>query len=633
MAPQDFGLPEKKPRNVRKAMIFFTALRKVFRILSPRGRVKLCWLVILTLLSAMMETIGIAAWIPFVSFGTNPEVVRQNPLMQRLYTLAGFTDYTSFLVFLGGGLLFLFLTGNVCRAATVWLCYRFSWGENHRMSQLLLDRYLRHPYVWFLRRNSADLAKNVIEEVGNTVEYVFQKLCMCMVRGFLAVLICIGLLLMDPLIAFTTAAFLTLIYSMFYRYFRGNLTRLGQVRLDSNRLRYKAVMEALSAVKEAKAPSSLPYFLETYRRHSLRTNELRISSELIGDLPGYLTEALAVGGMLAVMIYFLATQGGSSSALTLIALYIVAAIRLTPALQNIYQDIVKIRFFLPSLDKIHEELGGGGQTVLTAAVEERLEFKQSLRLEGLCYSYPGSGVRAISDVTLEILRSTSTALVGKTGAGKTTVADIVAGLLEPQEGVLRVDGTPLCRDRISQWQLDVGYVPQEIYLLDDTVQHNIAFGVPEDDIDHMAVVRAAKAANIHDFITGHLDKGYDAVLGERGISLSGGQRQRIGIARALYPDPEVLIFDEATSALDSLTERAVMDAIRQLSRRKTLIVIAHRLTTVKVCDSICFLEDGRVAAQGDFDELMKSCPAFRELARGELSRTSVYAFQGGRLET
>jgi ATP-binding cassette, subfamily B, bacterial PglK len=603
-------------------MVLLRALPKIFRILSRRGRIRFCWLALITFLSALIETAGIAAWAPFVSFATNPEIVKQNPWFQRLYGFLDFQDDASFLLFLGAGVLALFLAGNGCRAATVWMCYRFSWGENHRISELLLKHYLRRPYRWFLQHHSTDLTKNVIDEVGNVVVNVVQRVCMFMVRGFLAALICVGLLLMDPLVAVATALCLSLVYGIFYRLFQRSLTWKGQTRFEVNLLRYKIVLEAISAIKEAKAPRSRDHFLKTYRRHSTQYSRLMISSEMIGDLPGYLTEALTVGGMLAVMVYFLATKGGAGKAIPMIALYIVAAIRIAPALQEMYRDLVKIRFYLPALERIHEEFQESDSMDNGTGDVQRLGLERAISLEGICYSYPGSDVEVIRGIHLEIPRNTSVALAGKSGAGKTTLADLIAGLLEPLEGAVKIDGRILSPSHIAGWQMNVGYVPQNIYLLDDTVRRNIAFGVPDEEIDDVAVWRAAQTANIHQFILRELDKGYDTGLGERGISISGGQRQRIGIARALYSDPEVLIFDEATSALDKPTESAIMEAIQKLARKKTLIVIAHRLSTVQVCDTICFLEEGRIAAQGAFTELMNSSPSFREMALGELARSS-----------
>ena len=592
-------------------MVLLRALPKVFQILSRRGRIHFCGLALITFLSAFIEAAGIAGWAPFVSFAANPGVVEQSPFFKSLYELLGARDYPSFLVFLGLGVLALFLAGNGCRAVTVWMCYRFSWGENHRLSQLLLRHYLRRPYKWFLHHNSADLTKNVIDEVGNVVVNVIQRVCMLMARGSLATLICIGLLLIDPLVAVTTALLLTLIYGIFYRLFQNRLTRLGQMRLDANHLRYKTVLEAISSIKEAKAPYRRDHFLKTYRRHSLQTTELLISGEMMGNLPGYLTEGLTVGAMLAVAVYFLATRGGANNALPEIALYFVAAIRLAPALQDMYRDLVKMKFYLPALERIHEELQDECSTDRGHRDVRSLRLERAISLESVYYAYPGSEPDVIRDVCLEIPRNTSVALFGKSGAGKTTVADIIAGLLEPREGAMKIDGRILDPERLAGWQMNVGYVPQYVYLLDDTVRHNIAFGVEEERIDDTAVLRAARTANIHEFILRDLDKGYDTNLGERGIAISGGQRQRIGIARALYSDPEVLIFDEATSALDQPTELAIMEAIQELARKKTLIVIAHRLSTIQVCDTICFLEEGKITDRGSFAELMNSCPSFR----------------------
>ncbi|MEW6669110.1 MAG: ABC transporter ATP-binding protein [Thermodesulfobacteriota bacterium] len=606
-------------------MVLLRALRKVFQILSHRGRIHFCGLALITFLSASIETAGIAGWAPFASFATNPAIAEQNPWFQRLGGFMDFEDYASSLLFLGLGVLVLFLAGNASRAATVWMCYRFSWGENHRLSQLLLGHYLRRPYRWFLQHHSADLAKNVIDEVGNVVVNVIERVCMFMVRGFLATLICIGLLVIDPWVAVTTALSLSLVYSIFYRLFQKRLGRIGEMRFDANRLRHKTVMEAVSSIKEAKAPYRRDHFLKAYRRHSKQTTALMISGELIGDLPGYLTEALTVGGMLAVMVYFLATKGGAGAAIPLIVLYIVAALRLAPALQDMYRDLVKIKFYLPALERIHEELRERDSMDTATCAVERLGLGRAICLEGVCYSYPGSDADVVMDINLEIPRNTSAALVGKSGAGKTTLADLIAGLLEPRKGAVKIDGRVLNPERVAGWQMNVGYVPQYVYLLDDTVRHNIAFGVPEDQIDDAALLRAARTANIHEFILGGLDRGYNTMLGERGICISGGQRQRIGIARALYSDPEVLIFDEATSALDNPTEFAIMEAIQKLARKKTLIVIAHRLTTIQVCDTVCFLENGRLTAQGSFKELMDSSPSFRETALCELAGPSPVA--------
>jgi ATP-binding cassette, subfamily B, bacterial PglK len=603
-------------------MVLLRALPKIFQILSHRGRIQFCGLALITFLSALIETAGIAAWAPFVAFATNPDIVEHKPWFQRLHGFVDFTDYPSFLLFLGIGVLTLFLIGNGCRALTVWMCYRFSWGENHRISELLLNRYLRHPYKWFLHRNSADLTKNVIDEVGNVVVNVIQRVCMFMARGSLATLIAIGLLLIDPLVAVTTALCLVLIYSIFYRLFQKKLTRIGEMRLSSNHLRYKTVLEAISSIKEAKAASGRDHFLKTYNKHSMQTNNLIVSGEMIGDLPGYLTECLTVGGMLAVMVYFLATTGNTNAAFPLIALYIVAVIRLAPALQDMYRDLVKIKLYLPALERIYEELEESDSADDTTGDIERLCLERAISLENVCYSYPGSDADAVLDIRFEIPRNTSVALVGKSGAGKTTLADLIAGLLEPCEGAVKIDGRILNHERIAGWRMNVGYVPQYVYLLDDTVKHNIAFGVPDDRIDNAAVLRAARTANIHEFILRDLEKGYDALLGERGISISGGQRQRIGIARALYTDPEVLILDEATNALDKPTELSIMEAIQNLARKKTIIVIAHRLSTVQVCDAIYLLEKGRLTAHGTFAELMNFSPSFRETALCELARSS-----------
>lgn len=293
-----------------------------------------------------------------------------------------------------------------------------------------------------------------------------------------------------------------------------------------------------------------------------------------------------------------------------------------PALQIIYGGVSTIRFNLAALDALHQDIGEKAPDFKLQRSEQvrPLRLEQVLELNNITYTYNGAEKPALRDINLRISANTTVGFAGKTGSGKTTVIDIILGLLDPQEGHLLVDFEKLQGDLIPRWQRNIGYVPQFIYLADDTVAGNIAFGVPVNEIDRKAVERAAIIANLHEFVRLELPQGYDTYIGERGIRLSGGQRQRIGIARALYHEPQVLVLDEATSALDNITEEAVMQAIRSLSGKKTILMIAHRLTTLQGCDIIHFLKNGRIDAFGSFEDLSQSNDEFRKMAKENHSR-------------
>jgi ABC-type multidrug transport system fused ATPase/permease subunit len=327
--------------------------------------------------------------------------------------------------------------------------------------------------------------------------------------------------------------------------------------------------------------------------------------------------------MLLIILGMLVLQSASlGTILPLLAVYAFAGLRLLPAMQLVYQEVTAIRFNQPALVALHRDITEirAREATVVEADPTPVPLRERLELIDVHFSYPLAERKALQGLTLSIPARTTVGIVGGTGAGKTTAVDLMLGLLTVQEGTLAVDGKPITAKNMRAWQDNIGYVPQAIFLTDDTVAANIAFGIQPEQVDRAAVERAARIAELHDFVTGELPQGYDTLVGERGIRLSGGQRQRIGIARALYHDPDVLIMDEATSALDNLTEKAVMDAVHNLGHAKTIVLIAHRLTTVQACDTIFMLEHGRLIAQGSYDELLDSSRKFRAMAVG---RTAI----------
>jgi ABC-type multidrug transport system fused ATPase/permease subunit len=417
-------------------------------------------------------------------------------------------------------------------------------------------------------------------------------------------------------------------YSSVYVYFRRKQRRLGEERFTQNGRRYRISAEALAGIKELKVLGREKGFLKRFREPSWRFCRATASNQVVMTLPRYALETIAFGGVLLIILYFLRSSNVNDMLPTL-TLYVFAGYRLMPSLNEMFASGMKLRFNRAALDELHADLTVDDLEWDTQAYggkpDDRampsLPLRGEIALKNVSFTYPNAAGPSLESVELVIRRHEVIGLVGETGAGKTTLVDLILGLLEPTAGTIEVNGEPLWGERRFFWRRSCGYIPQEIFLSDDSVRANIAFGVPEDVIDDEAVVKAAHIAQIDDFVS-TLPAGYETSVGERGVRLSGGQRQRIGIARALYHDPDVLVMDEATSSLDGATEAAVMEMIHKLGRTKTLIVIAHRLSTVRACDVIYLVHKGTITASGSYDELAKTNLFFRTMAGLELSAVS-----------
>jgi ABC-type multidrug transport system fused ATPase/permease subunit len=355
-----------------------------------------------------------------------------------------------------------------------------------------------------------------------------------------------------------------------------------------------------------------------YEKAAQRSASATARLAVMLEMPRFALEAITFGMLLAlVLLLLLRNDGNIASLVPTLGIFAFSAMRLLPALQQIYHGLANIRGAQVALDTIVTDYANTRPIPRTFDdIKPLVKLQHVLELSEIDFRYGSAGRQTLEGLSLKIPARTTVGLVGGTGAGKTTIVDLILGLLTPDQGQIRVDGTPITNQNLRGWQQTLGYVPQSIFLTDDTVAANIAFGVPKAQIDMEAVERAARAAALHDFVVGDLAQGYDTIVGERGIRLSGGQRQRIGIARALYRDPTLLIMDEATSALDNITEQVVMEAVQNIRTDKTIILIAHRLTTVKNCDQIFLMEQGRLIAQGTYEELVASNETFRRMAVG-----------------
>ncbi len=593
-------------------------LIKIFDLFSRSEKRRIYVVFSLIVVMGLLEMMGVASVAPFIAVASNPEIVQTNAKLEMVYDLIQPDSTNDFLVILGFSVLILITLSNLFAAFTTWAILRFTNMQGHRLSKKLFEQYLTQSYEFFLDRNSSELSKNMFSEVGRVVLGVLSP-CMRVIAKSVVVLFILALLLItDPLLTLVVFIVLGGFYVVVFAIVRRKVSRYGKMAVQYDAERYKTASEAFGGIKQLKLSGSEGMFLSDYSKPSRLLAECNASSQTISQLPRYFLEIIAFGSVLVVMLYLMIVKDGVGPALPFIALYTFAGYRLMPALQVIFNGMAMIRYNTAALDLLHKDIAWHDSVlrqVCDQDQQKRIVPRENIILRDITYTYPGTQTPVIDKLNIEIKANTTIGIVGATGSGKTTVLDIFLGLLPLQDGALFVDGMHVTGDILPQWQSVLGYVPQYIFLVDATITKNIAFGVADKDVDQARVVRVCKMANLHEFITSSLSDGYDTVVGEDGVKLSGGQRQRIGIARALYHNPEVLVFDEATSALDAQVEQAIMDEIYGLSEKKTVVIVTHRLSTIVNCDEIFFMDSGRVVARGSYHELLEKCDPFRRLAK------------------
>lgn len=590
------------------------SIKKIIKLLSKSEQRQAILLLIMIVVMAFLDVAGVASILPFMSVLVNPQLIETNLILRDIYLFFDFSSKNNYLFFLGSIVFCVLLFSLAFKAATNYIQMRFVLMREYSIGKGLVEGYLRQPYVWFLNKNSAHLAKMVLSEVAVVLGGVLMPMMNLVAHGLTTLAILFLLFIVDSKLAFMVLAFFSLVYGVVFLMTSGFLTRIGDERVKANQVRYTIINEAFGAIKDIKCLGLEAHYLDKFSGAAKVYASNQAAAQVLAQIPRFALEAIAFGGMLLVVLYLMATSNHFSEALPVIALYAFAGYRLMPAFQQIYSSFSQLCFIQPSLNILYDDVVSLTSSEAKAQYFSTLSFKDSIELKNIEFSYPSVSSPVLSGVNLKIPARQVIGLVGTTGSGKTTLIDIILGLLQPKSGSLVVDGVVLDQTNLRDWQSLIGYVPQQIYLSDETIAANIAFGIPQEDINQAAVERAAKIANLHEFIVNELDSGYETVVGERGVRLSGGQRQRIGIARALYRDPKVLILDEATSALDNLTERAVMDAVNNLSHQITIILIAHRLSSVQQCDLVYMLDKGKLVASGSYAEIISQSDIFRAMS-------------------
>ena len=595
--------------------------KKILYLLSPHEKRRGVVVLLMVIIMALLETVGVASVMPFLSVLGNPEAVKTHALLASIYDGLGFESVDQFLMALGAAAFALIVFSALFRALTIYAMTRWAMMRVHSFGQCLLETYLRQPYAYFLDHHSGDLSKTILSEAGEVVYQAVKPALEVISHAFVVLALIILLVIVDPLLALAVASTVGGTYAIIYLVIRGFLNRIGRDRVLANKQRFEAAGEALGGIKDIKMIGCEHSYLQRFSGPSARFAKHKATSQFLSEVPKSIIEAVAVGGIILLTVLLMAAHGGATTGalgevLPILGLYGFAGQRMLSAAQKVYQRLAKLRFGAAAVDNIYNDLVHRQDLVeVRKFAPEPLRLQYGIRLEAVTYTYPNAAHPALQGVNLEIPEGTTVGLVGSTGAGKTTLVDVLLGLLRPSAGAIVIDGEPVTDTNLRAYQQALGYVPQYIFLTDSTVAENIALGVPPQQIDHEQVVRCARMAQVNDFIMQELPEQYATVVGERGVRLSGGQRQRIGIARALYHEPDILVFDEATSALDTLTERAVMEAIEALHHQKTVILIAHRLSTVRDCDQVVLLERGRITAVGRFEELRAQSERFRAMAQ------------------
>jgi ABC-type multidrug transport system fused ATPase/permease subunit len=590
-------------------------LSDVWSVLAPAQRRAAAWTLLLSLIMAFSTIIGIASIAPFFSLLGNPLLIDQNGLLHWLFIHSGFSSRRGFEVALGAAFMALVLIANSINLLGAFVMIRVAQSIGTDLQSTLFGEYLSRPYLFHARTHSALLFNNIMHETTRTTNEILSNIFLLVTHATTALFIIVVVTLVNPLVALAMIAALLGGYVLIYLALRDRLFHAGQVQSHFYTQLTKTVNESLGAIKEILVLGIQDFLYAGFARSCREFGRAAANTQIIGQSPRHVMECVAVAGL--VLAALLASGGGGiGSWLGQLTFLGFAAYRLLPTLHQAFAALVRIRAAKAGFAVIAPDLLSARARVHAAVAADplwQLTPTKEIRLSDVQFRYAAGSRLALDGVSLCIPARAAIGLVGANGSGKTTLVDSIAGLLAPSSGAISIDGMPLDESSSAAWQSRIAYVPQDIFLLDMSIAQNIALSAAPGQIDRGRLTAAAQLAQL-DTLVGSLEGGFEHRVGERGMNLSGGERQRIGIARALYRDASVLILDEATNALDGLTEQELMATILRLRGRYTVILIAHRLNTVRACDLIVELDQGKIVATGSYDELSRRSESFRRLA-------------------
>lgn len=596
----------------------FYHLKELYSLLSTEQRRKFFRLQLLAVIMAFAEIAGVISIGPFMALVGNMDQLEGQGILADVYRASGVASPEVFLIWVGGGVLAVLLLSGMFSMYTIWQMSMYGARVGAELSSRLYNYYMHQNWLFHASGNSSTLTNRIAEECQRVMMHIIIPLMHMNAKLTLAIFMALAIFVYNPIVALAGAGVFLASYFLLFKTVRRRLVNNGKIISRSQTIRFKLMAEGFGGIKDALLLRRQDVFTKRFNDASDRYANALGANQALSLAPRYAMEIVAFGCVIFLVLYLLASSGGNVvSLLPVLSIYALAGFKILPALQQVYNSLSQIRGHMSAYESIREELKASAQSpavsVDYSAKQKKLTPRQDIVLQGIGFTYPGKMDKALDEVDLRIPVNRTVGLVGASGSGKSTLVDILLGLIEPDQGGIVVDGQLLNRDALGDWQNALGFVPQSIFLADASIKENIAFGLPEEAIDMQRVHDCAKQAHLDEFLD-KLPEGLDTRVGERGVQLSGGQRQRIGIARALYHDSDVLVLDEATSALDGITESHIMQAIQSFSGQKTIVMIAHRLATVKQCDLIYLMRDGKVVDQGRYEELVVRNEIFKRMA-------------------
>lgn len=594
----------------------FKIVKNLFDLLSPNQRKRFYALQFLVIVTSFFEILGVASIIPFMALVGDMSQLEQNTFIAQIYTQSGITSESQFVFVVGLCVLGLLFASMIISIFATWGLSMFANKIGTEIADRLYTYYLNQDWLFHASGSSAQLTKKIATETIRVTGALLVPLMQMNSKVTLSLFMSTGIFLYDPKVALIGLSIFAISYFFLFKGFRNQLNKNGIAISEVNEERFRLMNEGFGGIKDLLLMGRDIDFIDRFNKSGKTLAYSQGTNAALAQAPRYFVELLAFGSMILLILYLIASHNGNlGMILPIISVYAIGIIKLLPAFQQIYSSMAIIKANIPAFESIKHDLYDSLQKETKSQKFERNCFtpKHSISLENITFTYPNKEEPALNKLDVFIPSNSVIGIVGPSGSGKSTLIDVLLCLIEPDNGHLKIDGEIINHQNRRSWQNVIGFVAQTIFLSEGTIAENVAFGIPKNQIDLNQVQKVLKLAHLSDLIS-TLDQGIHTKVGERGVQLSGGQRQRIGIARALYNNAEVLVFDEATSSLDGITEKMIMEAIHDFSGKKSIILIAHRLKTVKKCDKIFFIDKGRVADQGTYQELIESNKHFKDMA-------------------
>ena len=595
----------------------FNLIRNLLSLLSPYQRKRFYVLQLLVILMTIVEILGVASIIPFMALVGDMTQLQQDTFFAKFYQMSGINSESQFVFILGICVLIMLFISMIISVFTIWGLSMFAFRIGTEIADRLYAHYLKQDWLFHASGSSAQLTKKIATETMRVTGAILVPLMYLNSKVVLSLLMSISIFVYDPKVATIGLSIFAISYFFLFKGVRNKLNKNGIAISEVNEERFRLMNEGFGGIKDVLLMGRDNDFINRFNKTGKTLAYSQGINIALAQAPRYFVELLAFGSMILLILYLIASHNGDlGMILPIISVYAIGTIKLLPAFQQIYSSIAIIRANIAAFETIQQDLYDSSlREEISKKVEQSyLHPKKQISLEKVRFTYPNKQEPTLDGLSISIPINSVIGIVGPSGSGKSTLIDILLGLIEPDEGKLKIDNKIIDSKNCRSWQNTIGFVAQSIFLSEGSIAENIAFGIPNNEIDFKQVEYALKLAQLTE-LTKSLKQGIHTKVGERGIQLSGGQRQRIGIARALYHKAEVLIFDEATSSLDGITEKMIMESIHEFSRKKTIILIAHRLKTVQKCDKIFFIDNGKVADQGTYDELIDKNEKFKNMSK------------------